>query len=289
MAKTLAKIVALLTPKRRWAQFSLASMFVVVTVLCVWLSVVVNRANRRRDALEAIKVWGGHIEYDDDTRSPSPSPWHDRLRTVFGDDNAAHVGGVVLPSNWESMTRKFHGGWSGVFNVTNGRVVDDDGLGKVAELTSMTNLDLAWTDIGDAGLAHLQGLTKLSSLVLLYTNVTDDGLRFLAGMSRLDSLDLSGTQISDRGLASLRPLVNLSFLSLDSTSVTAKGIEHLAGMSKLERLQLFGTKVGDDSFDSLARLTSLKNLDIRYTAISKEGHSRLAEALPNCSISEFSD
>jgi hypothetical protein len=33
MAKPIAKLVYLLTPKRRWAQFSLATMFVVVTVI----------------------------------------------------------------------------------------------------------------------------------------------------------------------------------------------------------------------------------------------------------------
>ncbi|HVC95631.1 MAG TPA: hypothetical protein VND64_18200 [Pirellulales bacterium] len=37
MNDALAKLVALLTPKRRWAQFSLATMFIVVTALCVWL------------------------------------------------------------------------------------------------------------------------------------------------------------------------------------------------------------------------------------------------------------
>jgi hypothetical protein len=40
MAKPLAKLISMLTPKRRWAQFSLFTMFVVVTVLCVplvWL------------------------------------------------------------------------------------------------------------------------------------------------------------------------------------------------------------------------------------------------------------
>ena len=34
MANALTKLVPLIKPKRRWAQFSLASMFVVVTVLC---------------------------------------------------------------------------------------------------------------------------------------------------------------------------------------------------------------------------------------------------------------
>jgi hypothetical protein len=35
MAKPIAKLVAVLTPKRRWAQFSLATLFVVVTAFCV--------------------------------------------------------------------------------------------------------------------------------------------------------------------------------------------------------------------------------------------------------------
>jgi len=33
MGKPLAKLVSLLTPKRRWAQFSLATMFVVRTLM----------------------------------------------------------------------------------------------------------------------------------------------------------------------------------------------------------------------------------------------------------------
>src|SRR4029077_3844228 len=59
MAKPLAKLVALITPKRRWAQYSLATMFVVVTALCVWMAVAVNRAHRQRDAVAAIKALGG--------------------------------------------------------------------------------------------------------------------------------------------------------------------------------------------------------------------------------------
>jgi hypothetical protein len=63
MVKPIAKLIRTLTPKRRWAQFSLATMFVVVTVLCVWLSVVVNRAHRQRDAVAAIDALGGLAEY----------------------------------------------------------------------------------------------------------------------------------------------------------------------------------------------------------------------------------
>lgn len=289
MPKALAKLVFLLTPNRRWARFSLGTMFVVVTGLCVWLAIVVNRAHRQRDAVAAIKVWGGRIEFDDERRNHKSSPLHDGLRVLLGDDDAAHVVRVRLPSNWETMERKFEGTFMGRSHVTSGPVVDDDGLRKVAELASLQNLTLSWTDIGDAGMANLQGLTNLNSLGLHYTNVTDDGLLFLAGMSRLDSLDLSGTKISDRGLARLKPLENLQSLSLHTTSVTSSGVEHLVGLPKLESLQLAYTKVDDDCVDNLARITSLTYLDIRYTGISDDGRARLTKALPGCSISRLSD
>jgi hypothetical protein len=59
MAKPIAKLLSMLTPNRRWAQFSLATMFVVVTVLCVWLAAQVRRANRQREVMAAIEPLGG--------------------------------------------------------------------------------------------------------------------------------------------------------------------------------------------------------------------------------------
>ena len=86
MARPLAKLISLLTPERRWAQFSLGTMFVVVTVLCVlcaWLAVKVNRAHRQRDAVDAIRRLGGYAAYE-----PAGPSW---LRELLGDDFFAHV------------------------------------------------------------------------------------------------------------------------------------------------------------------------------------------------------
>jgi HEAT repeat protein len=46
MAKPVTRLVSLLKPKRRWSQFSLATMFMVVTALCVWLSERVDPIRR---------------------------------------------------------------------------------------------------------------------------------------------------------------------------------------------------------------------------------------------------
>jgi hypothetical protein len=45
----------LLMPRWRWTQFSLGTMFVVVTVLCVWMGFVVNWTHRQRHAMAAIE------------------------------------------------------------------------------------------------------------------------------------------------------------------------------------------------------------------------------------------
>ena len=37
---------------------------VLVTVLCVWLAVTVNRARKQREAVEAIEELGGVVYYD---------------------------------------------------------------------------------------------------------------------------------------------------------------------------------------------------------------------------------
>ena len=50
-------------PKRRWLQFSLRTLFVVVTLLCVWLGIIVIQAREQRLAVEAIRAVGGFAHY----------------------------------------------------------------------------------------------------------------------------------------------------------------------------------------------------------------------------------
>ena len=48
-------------PRRRWFQYSLRTLLVLVTVLCVWLGVTVNRARKQREAVAAIQELGGTV------------------------------------------------------------------------------------------------------------------------------------------------------------------------------------------------------------------------------------
>jgi hypothetical protein len=56
MTKPLAKLRSMLTPKRRWAQFSLATLLAVMTLLCVWLSVMVT-GSTWKTSCGIVRVW----------------------------------------------------------------------------------------------------------------------------------------------------------------------------------------------------------------------------------------
>ena len=151
-------------PRRRWFQFSLRTLFVLVTVLCVWLAMTANRARKQREAVAAIEAMGGTVYYDyqiDSTvtflrrAKPDGQKW---LRELIGKEYFVSVYGV---------------------NFRNTRVTDSDLEHMKMMLTNLQWLNLESTQVTDAGLEHLKGLTKLVLLDIRNTHVTDEGVKKL--------------------------------------------------------------------------------------------------------------
>ena len=82
----------------RWLRFSLRTLLVVMTVLCVWLGWKVNAARRQKEAVDAILKAGGTAIYDfqevvpksrptDIAFDPNAVPWEPHwLDTLIGRD-----------------------------------------------------------------------------------------------------------------------------------------------------------------------------------------------------------
>jgi hypothetical protein len=223
-----ARIVKLLTPKRRWAQFSLATLFVVVTVLCVALALVVVPAERQRRAVAAIEAIGGSVEY------------------VEPDETVS-----------EAFPKRFLRRWLPPDYFDEVCAVDFDGtdadLAHLHGLTRLRFVNLRGAQVTDAGLAHLPGLTGLERLYLDSTQVTGAGLVHLQGISRLHWLSLRGTRVTDTGLAHLEGLPGLQKLWLRGTQVTDVGLTHLQGLPGLRFVGLEGTQVTDAGLAQLRR------------------------------------
>jgi len=150
MAKHIAKLISMLTPMRRWAQFSLATLLLVVTVLCVVLSLVVVPAERQRRAVAAIEALGGVVGYEESDQSNETLP---RLfRCWLPRDYFDQVRSVLLPNT-----------------------VTDAGLAHLHGLTGLERLWLNSTQITDAGLAQIHGLTGLKWISFSGIQVTDAG------------------------------------------------------------------------------------------------------------------
>jgi internalin A len=210
-------------PKRRWYQFRLFTMLVVVTVISVLMGVWVNGAHRQRDAVAEIRARGGQVRYKGEYEYDHV--WFlDRLRSIFGVDYFADVSSVQFVPDKLTLTRK-GGSLSRLDSFIDDPVIGDAEMEFVGKLNGLRHLDLGWTEVGDAGLAHVKGLSCLQSLDLSKTNVSDAGLAHLKGLNYLRSLDLSKTNVSDAGLAHLKGLRWLEELNLSKTKVTDAGID----------------------------------------------------------------
>ena len=184
-------------PKRRWYQFSLRTLVVLLLVGCVvcWIGARIHQARRNRErgvpvvkqtlekAVAEIEELGGLVIYKNEQQRPAT--W---LEDLFDDP-----GGPDDP----------------------------------VEVLNVAEVDLGDTKITDAGLEHLRELPQLQSLNLSDTKITDAGLKHLQGLGNIRTLNLRSTAVTDAGLKHLQKLAKLSFLRLDDANVTDEGVKEL--------------------------------------------------------------
>jgi Leucine-rich repeat (LRR) protein len=123
---------------------------------------------------------------------------------------------------------------------------------------NLTSLDLADTDLTDAGLAHLAKL-QLKKLSLFYCNISNDGLRHLSTMTSLEVLNLDSRDVSDEGMVFLQKLPQLRSLDIFSGRITDIGCMYLSRIKSLENLELCGGGVSDRGCASLAQNERITN------------------------------
>ena len=181
-------------PKRRWYQYSLRTLLVLMALVSVAMSWLVARCRRGRQcaAVQAIQHLGGLVLYDyqvDVGRDPRRRTAAIRLVHALAGDDLLRSAALV----------DFSG---------NTRLTDAD-LQQLKSLPGLRILDLGGTQITDAGLQNLAGLAQLQDLRLDGTRITDAGLKHLRGLGRLERLSLIGTGVTDAGLEQLKGLSRL--------------------------------------------------------------------------------
>lgn len=106
--------------------------------------------------------------------------------------------------------------------------VSDATLAKLDPIAkNIFELDLARSQIGDAGCLQLAKMPRLTKLSLRQTKVGNSGVKELAACKELRSLNLFGTTTGDYALTALASLKHLENLYLYETETTAKAVVRL--------------------------------------------------------------
>jgi hypothetical protein len=167
--------------------------------------------------------------------------------------------------------------------VMDGTDARDEDMIYLERLEELVGLQLANTNITDAGIPHLARSSRLWRLNLNGTKVTDNGLAYLEGLKNLSELDLGNTNVTDAGTTHLAKLHDLRELSLRGTKVTDKGLADIQVLADLYDLDLANTDVTDAGVPHLKRLCPGK-LNLKGTKITDDGVKALKQSLPNCAI-----
>jgi len=276
------------TPKsRRWFQFSLRTLLVVMLLASMalgWVTAKMQQAKRQREAVAALQDFAGGFGYDyqrSKIREILAPSW---LRGLLGDDFFGNVDDLCVGGVTDREMvhiASFHR--LKVLRLVSCDITDA-GLAQIKGITQLEELDVPSTQITDTGLEHLTGMNQLRRLGIGETQITDAGLKHLKGMSQLQDLYLSGTKVTDAGLENLRGLSQLRSLHLNKTGVTDAGLERLRGLSQLEFLGLSNTGVTDAGLDCLEGLPHLQWLSIEGSHVTDVGVKNLQNALPRCTI-----
>jgi hypothetical protein len=258
--------------RRRWWQFSIATMLILTAIAAVVLGLWSDAARRQQQAIQWIKDHGGGCSYrwevptkpNDKLTPPGPEWLRERLGIDYLDYvQEAYVGEPISDEELARLVKDLPRLKSLGIEAEN---VTDEGLATLAKgLPQLEMLGIQPAErITDEGLAALARYApQLLHLQLGdAVNITDVGLAHLANLKNIIHLDLHCPRITDAGLVHLEELQQIESLGLESDHITDAGLVHLEELRQIENLSLESDHITDAGLVHLQPLTSIYSLGL---------------------------
>lgn len=162
-----------------------------------------------------------------------------------------------------------------VLDVSHCQQVTDECGKSLAQIATLTELDVSFTHVTGFGFKRLQ---KIKTLSLEHNNVTDAGLEELCEIASIEILNLAFCHFTDKGLQHL-PKLKLKRLELENcANITDGACVHVGAIKTLEKLSLRSNKIGDKGVAQLTQLQNLNYLDLSLCKqISDKGLEHVVE------------
>jgi hypothetical protein len=158
------------------------------------------------------------------------------------------------------------------------------GLAFLKEFPALKYLELGRTNIGNRGLANCkQWSDTLDGLQLDYTKISDADLAHLVCLKVLKRLDLSNTSITDAGLVHIKKLNSLENLNLDNTYITDDGLMLLKDLPNLQKINIMETSVTNACLENFKQISASKSVIVEWeiSQIMSKPLSLLGKHLPD--------
>ncbi len=201
---------------RRWLRFSLRTLLVFVTLLCIVLGIWLERVRRQYAIVKAISDTGGWVEYEIEDakveRDKKEPLWH---KNPFGRD-------------------LFH-------CVRSATVKDRQLLKRIAKLRGLTSLTVRDTKLRDDDLLALVGCKSLRSLEL--TGSWREGMWIgMPTFHPTGNVQIESAPLTDRALENVVRLESVQHLEISGTHFSKKGLQQLAALKRLKtcRIDFYG-------------------------------------------------
>jgi len=162
--------------------------------------------------------------------------------------------------------------------------LDEAGVAKLGDSPApLRVLDLTGTDTGDISLVAIARLTGLEELLLNHGRFTSKGLAALAPLTKLQRLEAVRTRIDNAAAPTLANFAKLERLNLDYTPFGDEGLKTIAALPLVE-LRLDSANISDAAVDSLSAIKTLRLLNLYHTLVSEDAFHKLSAALPGAKI-----
>ncbi|MBS1831430.1 MAG: hypothetical protein JST65_01885 [Acidobacteria bacterium] len=162
--------------------------------------------------------------------------------------------------------------------------LDEAGVAKLGDSPApLQVLDLTGTDTGDISLVAIARLTGLEELLLNHGRFTSKGLAALAPLTKLNRLEAVRTRIDNTAAPTLANFAKLERLNLDYTPFGDEGLKTIAALPLVE-LRLDSANISDAAVDSLSAIKTLRLLNLYHTLVSEDAFHKLSAALPGAKI-----
>lgn len=274
-------------PQRRWLSFSLRTMAVLLTAICLflgWIGPKWLEAQREAAIVKQLAKSGALIQYDyvDQWKQEASKPVPQGafvLRYLFGKHILSRVTKVqfhteckpnevahLLPQLTQIRRLNFDGN----------EVLTDESVRAIAQCKNLTTIQMATGVLSADQLAMLSQVESIECLYLKDESASDDCLKQLARFPNLKLLSISSEHTTDTGFQAIAEISSLE--SLETSYLPQITNEAVKPLYRLTQLKEFSTRQGFGPIDQLTegclpdlfKIHSLEKLHLSFQSAFSE-------------------